>query len=66
MPQAESERMLADALYPLGGHPRNLPAPQDHPHVLRRLPETLQGTPQDGICLWDITQRPTRHTHTPS
>ena len=37
MPQAAWEAMLADALHPLGVHPRNLPAPQDHPYVLRRL-----------------------------
>ena len=43
MPQAAWEAMLADALHPLGVHPRNLPAPQDHPYVLRRLRETLQG-----------------------
>ena len=44
MPQAAWEAMLADALHPLGVHPRNLPAPQDHPYVLRRLRETLQET----------------------
>ena len=66
MPQAAWEAMLADALHPLGVHPRNLPAPQDHPYVLRRLQETLQETQLDGICLWDITQSPAPHTHTPS
>ena len=55
MPQAAWEAMLADALYPLGVHPRNLPAPEDHPYVLRRLQETLQETQRDGIRLWDIT-----------
>ena len=66
MPQAAWEAMLADALHPLGVHPRNLPAPQDHPYVLRRLRETLQETQRDGIRLWDITQSPAPHTHTPS
>ena len=66
MPQAAWEAMLADALHPLGVHPRNLPAPQDHPYVLRRLRETLQETQRDGIRLWDITQSRTPHTHTPS
>ena len=65
MPQAAWEAMLADALQPLGVHPRNLPAPQDHPYVLRRLRETLQETQQDGIRLWDITQSPALHKHTP-
>ena len=66
MPQAAWEAMLADALHFLGVHPRNLPAPQDHPYVLKRLRETLQETQGDGIRLWDITQSPTPHTHTPS
>ena len=66
MPQASWEAMLADALHPLGVHPRNLPAPQDHPYVLRRLRETLQETQRDGIRLWDITQSPAPHAHTPS
>ena len=66
MPQAAWEAMLADALHPLGVHPRNLPAPQDHPYVLRRLRETLQETRRDGVRLWDITQSPAPHAHTPS
>ena len=66
MPQAAWEAMLADALHPLGVHPRNLPAPPKHPYVLRRLRETLQETQRDGIRLWDITQSPTPHTHGPS
>ena len=66
MPQAAWEAMLADAPHPLGVHPRNLPAPQDHPYVLRRLRETLQETQWDGIRLWDIAQSPTPHTHPPS
>ena len=66
MPQAAWEAMLADALHPLGVQPRNLPVPQDHPYVLRRLRETLQETQRDGIRLWDITQSPTPHTQTPS
>ena len=66
MPQAAWEAMLADALHPPGVHPRNLPAPQDHPYVPRRLRETLQETQQDGIRLWDIIQSPIPHTHTPS
>ena len=65
MPQAAWEAMLADALHPLGVHPRNLPVPQDHPYVLRRLRETLQETQRDGIRLWDVTQSPTPHTQTP-
>ena len=51
MPQAAWEAMLADALHPLGVRPRNLPAPQDHPYVLRRLRETLQETQRDGTRL---------------
>ena len=66
MPQAAWEAMLADTLHPLGVHPRNLPAPQDHPHVLRREQETLQETQRDGIRLWDFTQSIDSHTHTPS
>ena len=62
MPQAAWEAMLADALHPLGVHPRNLPAP----HVLRRLRETLQETQRNGMRLWVITQSPAQHTHTPS
>ena len=58
--------MLAHVLHPLGVHPRNLPAPQDHLYVLRRLWETLQETQRDGIRLCDITQSLTPHTHTPS
>ena len=46
--------------------PATPPAPQDHPYVLKRLRETLQETQRDGIRLWDITQSPTPHTHTPS
>ena len=66
MPQAAWEAMLAHALHPLGVRPRALPAPQDHPYVLRRLRETLQETQRDGIRLWDITQSPAPHKHTPS
>ena len=66
MPQATGEAMLADALHPLGVHPRKLPAPQDHSYVLRRLRETLQETQRDGIRLSDLTQSPSPHTHTPS
>ena len=66
MPQAAWEAMLADALQPLGVQPRNLPTPQDHPYVLRRLRETLQETQRDGIRLWDISQSPAPHKHTPS
>ena len=65
MPQAAWEAMLAEALHPLGVHPHNLPAPQDHPYVLKRLRETLQEMQRDGIRLWDITQSPTPHTPTP-
>ena len=66
MPQAAWEALLADALHPLGLHPRNPPAYQDHPYVLKRLRETLQETQRDGIRLWDISQSPPPHTHTPS
>ena len=66
MPQAAWEAMLADALHPRAIQPRNLPAPQDHPYVLRRLRETLQETRREGTRLWDITQTPTPRTHTPS
>ena len=41
MSQAAWEAMLADALHPQGVRPRNLPTPQDHPYVLKRLRETL-------------------------
>ena len=58
--------MLADALHPLGVHPPNLPAPQDHSYVLRGLWETLQETQRDGIRLCDIIQSRAPHTHTPS
>ena len=64
--QAAWEAMLADALHPLGVHPRNLPAAQDHLYVLSRLRKTLQETQQEGIRLWDITKSPIPHTHTPS
>ena len=66
MPQAAWEAILADALHHLGVNPHNLPAPQDHPYVLRRLRETLQERQQDGIRLWDITQSPAPHKQTPS
>ena len=66
MPQAAWEAMMADALHPLGVHPRNLPAPEDHPYVLRRLRETLQETRREGRRVWDITPSPTPHTNTPS
>ena len=66
MPRAAWGAMLADALHPLGVHPRSLPTPRDHPYVLKRLRDTLQETQRDSIRLWDITQSPTPHTHTPS
>ena len=65
MPQAAWEAMLAPAHHPLGVQPRSLPAPQDHPYVLRRLRETLQETQRDSIHLWDIAQSPTPHRKTP-
>ena len=65
MPQTAWEAMVADALHPLGVHPRNLSAPQDHPYVLKRLQEILRETQRDGIRLWDMTESPTPHTHTP-
>ena len=37
-----------------------------HPYLLKRLRETLQETQQHGTRLWDITQSPAPHTHTPS
>ena len=66
MPQAAWEAILADALHPQGVDLCNLPAPQDHPYVLRQLRETLQETERDSIRLWDITQSSTLHTHTTS
>ena len=42
MPQDAWEAMQADAVRPHRVHPRELPAPQDHPYVLRCLRETLQ------------------------
>ena len=48
MPQDAWEAMLADALYPQAVHPRQLPAPQDHPHVVMRLRETLQAMRKEG------------------
>ena len=66
MPEAAWEAMLANALHPQGGHPRNHPAPQDHPNVLKRLRETLQETRREGRRLWNITPSPTPRAHTPS
>ena len=57
--------MLVDALHPQGGQPRELPAPQDQPYVLRRLRETLQETQRGGRRLWDITPSPGQQTQTP-
>ena len=55
--------MLADALHPLGVHPRNLPAPQDHPYVLRRLRETLKKTQRDAYaCGTSPKAQPRTHT----
>ena len=65
MPEAAWEAMLANVLHPQGVHPRNLPAPQDSPYVLRHLRETLQETQREGRRLWDITPSPTQHTHPP-
>ena len=64
-----------DAAGRMGSHagrcappPRSPPPqpPQDHLYVLGRLRETLQETQRDGIRLWDITQSPAPHAHTPS
>ena len=44
MPQAACKAMLSDALHPQGVQPRNLPTPQDHPCVLKRLQKTLKET----------------------
>ena len=60
------EAMLAQALHPQGVHPLLLSAPQDHPHVLRRLQDTLQATQREGKCLWDITLSALPHTDTPA
>ena len=65
MRQAAWEAMLADALHPLRVHPGNLPTPQDHLFVLKRLQKTLQETRREGRRLWDITPGPTPRTHTP-
>ena len=65
MPQVAWEAMLADALHPHGVQPHSLPAPQDHPYVLKRLRETLQETRREGRRLWDITRSPTPRTHIP-
>ena len=51
---------------PLGVHPRNLPARQDHPYVLRRLRDTLRETQRDGLFLCDLSRSPAPHIHTPS
>ena len=61
MSQAAWEAMLADALCPQGVQPRELPAPQDHPYVLRRIRKTLQET-RRGRRLWDITANRPAHT----
>ena len=66
MLQAAWEAMLADALHPQGVQARELPAPQDHPYVLRRLRETLQETRRERRRLWDITPSPAPPTDTPS
>ena len=65
MPQAAWEAMLPDVLHPQGVRPHNLPAPQDHLYVPKRLRVTLQETRREGRCLWDITPSPTLRTHTP-
>ena len=58
MSQAAWEAMLANALHPQGLNPRELPAPQHHLYVLRRLQETLQETRREERRLWDITPSP--------
>ena len=58
--------MLADAPRAQGVHPRNVPAPQDRPYVLRRLRRTLQESQIEGRRLWDITPSPTPRTPIPS
>ena len=51
MPQATWEDMLADVLHPQGIHPCNLPAPQDHPYVLRRLrTPSRRSEEKEGAC----------------
>ena len=45
MPQAAWAAMLAHALHPLGVHPSNLCAPQDHPYVLMPCGPPLPGQP---------------------
>ena len=66
MPQAAWEAVLADALQAQGVRPRNLPAPQDHLYVLKRLQETLQETRGEGRHLWHVTPSPTPYTHGPT
>ena len=56
MSQDAWEAMLADALHPQAVHPRQLLAPHEHPHFLRRLRETLQATRKIGKRVWEITQ----------
>ena len=58
--------MLPDALHPQGVKPRQLPAPQAHMHVIRRLHETLQVTQKEAKRLWDVTQSLPPRTDTTS
>ena len=51
---------------PWESNPATSPRPRNHPYVPRRLRQTLQETQRDGIRLWDITQSPAPHKHTPS
>ena len=53
---------------PPPGSPPPQPPRAPGPSVCPQAPagETLQETQRDGIRLWDITQSPAPHTHTPS
>ena len=66
MPQDAWKAMLANALHPQGVHPREIPAAQDHPYVLRGLQDRLHATRRERRRLWDIIPRPTAPTDTPS
>ena len=63
MPQAAWEAMLADALHPQGVQPRNLPAPQDHPYVVKRLRENLQEANEKADACGTSPKPNPAHTH---
>ena len=66
MPQDAWQATLAKALHPQRVHRRQLPQPQEHPRVLRRLRESLQATRKKGKRLWVITPSPAQFTDTTS